>query len=78
MSQQFHSLVETYEDLASALAQRHDSETTGDAIINESGQNSAIIIEQVYTCVWKVTVFTFSELSPLYKLVIGKNREVDK
>ena len=60
----FHSLVETYEGLAGTLAQRNDSNTTDGVIINESGQNSAIIIEQVFrksmikvTCLYYVYPF---------------------
>ena len=43
----FYSLIETYEELASILAQRNDTNTTDNVVLSKSGENSAIIIERV-------------------------------
>ena len=45
----FYSFIETFEVLASTLAQRNDTNATGNVVLNQEGDNSAIIIEQVPT-----------------------------
>ena len=45
-----YRLIETLEDLASTLAQRNDTNTTGNVtvVLNSSGNNSAVVIERVH------------------------------
>lgn len=44
-----YSFIETFEVLASTLAQRNDTDATGDVVLNRGGDNSAIVIERVPT-----------------------------
>ena len=65
-----YRLVQAYEDLASILAQRNDINTTGDEVLSEGGENSAIIIEQVeYTFVCKTNISCY--LSLFHRLQLG-------
>ena len=50
LSLSLYRLIETFEDLASTLAQRNDTNTTGNVtvVLNSSGNNSAVVIERVH------------------------------